>query len=74
MLLHAREGHVESLGKDRDRRIRTPELLQHAASGGVRERAERGVEADLAILNHMVQYTTQGDGGPGQAEDQPGRV
>src|SRR4029078_11922504 len=33
MLLHAREGHVESLGKVRDRRVCTPELLHHAASG-----------------------------------------
>src|ERR1700685_3096814 len=32
MLLHAREGHVELLGKLRDRGVRTPELLQHAAS------------------------------------------
>jgi len=32
-------------------------LLQNAASGGVRERAERGIEVGLAILNHTVQYT-----------------
>src|SRR5579864_8592571 len=33
MLLHAREGHVEFLGKVRDRSVGTPELLQNAASG-----------------------------------------
>src|SRR6185436_3347202 len=56
VLLHAREGHVELPGKVRDRRVGTPELLQHAASGGVRERRERGIEASPAILNHVVQY------------------
>src|SRR5262249_41704340 len=40
MLLHAGEGHVELLGKVRDRSVCTPELLQDAASGGVRERGE----------------------------------
>src|SRR6185503_13937537 len=35
MLLHAGEGHVELLGKVRDRSVCTPELLQNAASGGV---------------------------------------
>src|SRR3984885_3939248 len=60
MLLHAREGHVEFRGKVSDRSVCTPELLQNAASGGVRERGERGIEAGLAILNHMVQYITQG--------------
>src|SRR5271156_2581043 len=59
MLLHAREGHVKLLGKVRDRSVCTPELLQNAASGGVRERTERGIEAGLRILNHMVQYATQ---------------
>jgi hypothetical protein len=49
---------VEPLGKGCDRSVRTPELLQNAATGGVRERAERGIEAGLAILSHMVQYTT----------------
>src|SRR4249920_2849785 len=60
MLLHAREGHVELLGKVRDRRVCTHELLQNAASGGVRERGERGIEAGPSILNHVVQYTTRG--------------
>ena len=45
MLLHAREGHVELLGKIRDRRVCTPELDQNAASGDVRERCERSIEA-----------------------------
>src|SRR5215207_6905624 len=52
MLLHAREGHVELLGKLRDRSVCTSELLQNAASGGVRERGERGVEGSSRILNH----------------------
>src|SRR5271163_84524 len=60
MLLHAREGHVKLLGKVRDRSVCTPELLQNAASGGVRERTERGIEAGLRILNHVVQYVTHG--------------
>src|ERR1700722_12228889 len=56
MLLHARQRHVELVGKLRDRRILTPKLLQHAAPGGVRERGERGIETGLIILNHMVRY------------------
>src|ERR1700752_378039 len=78
VLLHAREGHVELLGKVRDRSVGTPELLQNATAGGIRERGERAIEAGLRILNRMVQYTdtegrTQGisaggirlsDGGP----------
>ena len=57
MFLHARKGHVEPLSKGCDRSVRTPELLQNAASGGVGERAERGIEADLATLNHSAQYS-----------------
>src|SRR5436190_24272810 len=60
VFLHAREGHVELLGKVRDRSVCTPELLQDAASGGVRERGERGIEAGFHILNHMVQYIAHG--------------
>jgi hypothetical protein len=60
MLLHAREGHAEFLGKGRDRSVCTPELLQNTAPGGIRERGERGIEARLGILNHMVQYLTHG--------------
>src|SRR5574341_812186 len=60
VLLHAREGHVELVGKVRDRSICTPELLQNAASGGVRERGERGIEAGPEILNHIVHYITHG--------------
>src|SRR5580700_5614597 len=45
MLLHARDGHVELLGKLRDRSVCTAELLQNAASVGVRERSERDIEA-----------------------------
>src|SRR5499433_1783495 len=56
VLLHAREGHVEPLGEVRDRSVATAELLQDAASGGVRERGERGIEAGSRILNHKVQY------------------
>ena len=57
VLLHAGERHVEPLGEVRDRRIRPPELLQHAAPRGIRQRGERGVELrDLRLLNHLVQY------------------
>src|SRR3954469_25032360 len=55
VLLHAREGHVELLGKLRDRGVCTSELLQDAASGGVRERGERSIEGSSPILNHVVQ-------------------
>src|SRR5580698_4327686 len=58
MLLDAREGHAEFLGKVRDRSVCAPELLQNATSGGVGQRGERGIEAGLGILNHMVQYLT----------------
>src|SRR5579863_7099610 len=58
MFLHARKGHVEPLGEGFDRSVSTPELLQNAASGGVRECAERGIEVGLTILNHTVQYST----------------
>src|SRR5215475_6889250 len=69
MLLHAREGHLELLGKIRDRSVGTPELLQNAASGGVRERGERGIEAGPRILNHTVQYLPHGlTGCKGEAE------
>src|SRR5262245_1109314 len=75
MLLHAREGHVELLGKVRDRRVCPPELLQNAASRGVRERGERGIEAGLNILNHMVQYLPHGIVGmQGEVERKGGRV
>src|SRR6188768_1731313 len=47
VLLHARQGHVELVGKVRDRRVRTPELLQNTASGSVRERGKRGIKACL---------------------------
>ena len=45
-----------------------PELLQNAASGGVRERAERGIEVGVEILNHTVQYNSMGDGTQWEAE------
>jgi hypothetical protein len=48
---------VERFGQIRDRSVGTSELLQNAASGGVRERGERGIETSLRILNHTVQYT-----------------
>ena len=60
MLLYAREGHTEFLGEVRDRSVCTPELLQNATSSGVRESGERGIEAGLHIVNHVVQYLTHG--------------
>src|SRR4029453_15561993 len=57
VLLHARQVLVELLAKVRDRSVCTPELLQNAAAGGVRERRERSIEAGPNILNHVVQYT-----------------
>src|SRR5512134_92226 len=69
VLLHAREGHVELLGQVRERRVCASELLQNTASGGVRERGERGVETGPRILNHMVQYSNALIGGmQGEAE------
>jgi hypothetical protein len=38
---------VEHFGKVCDRSVCTAELLQNAASSGVRERGERGIEASL---------------------------
>src|SRR5262245_46197155 len=55
VLLHAGEGHMELLGKVRDRSVGMSKLLQNAASGGVRERGERGIEVGFLILNHSVQ-------------------
>src|SRR3954466_12408207 len=63
MLLHTRQGHVELLGKVRDRRVCPPELLQNATSSGVRQRGERGVKAGRLILNHLVQYLSTLTGG-----------
>jgi hypothetical protein len=59
---------VELLGKVRDRSVCTPDLIQNATSGGVRERGERGIEAGLGILNHVVQYRTRIGGMQGEAE------
>src|SRR3954470_4305104 len=59
VLLDAREGHAKPLGEVRDRSVGPPELLEHAAPGGVRERGERGIEALTAILNHVAQYVTR---------------
>src|SRR5271163_89580 len=63
MLPHACGGHVELLGKVRDRSVCTAKLLQNAAAGGVRERGERGIEASPGILNHLVQYVNTQIGG-----------
>jgi hypothetical protein len=54
MLLHAREGHVEPLGKLRDRCVCTADLLQNAASGGVRKRGERAIEASPVLAVRLV--------------------
>src|SRR5690606_15471774 len=56
VLLDARERHVEFLGKLRDRSVGLPQSFENAASGGIRKRGKRGIQADLLILNHMVQY------------------
>src|SRR5687768_6980859 len=78
VLLHAREGHVELAGKVRDRRVCASELLQNTASGGIRERGERGIEAGLDILNHAVQYITHGlmavQGEDGRAQHRRGQA
>src|SRR3954451_9913699 len=50
MLLHPRQGDVELLSQIGDRGVCTPELLQDAASGGVRESGERGIEPGRLIL------------------------
>src|SRR5262249_56014570 len=60
VLLHAREGHVEVLGKVRDGSVCTSELLQNAASRRVRERSEGGIEAGTRKLNHMGQCIAHG--------------
>src|SRR5262245_52934598 len=57
VLLHSRERHVKLLGQIRDRRVCTAELLENAASRGVGECGEGGVEGGVGILNHVVQYT-----------------
>src|SRR6187401_44604 len=57
VLLHAREGHVELLGKVGDRSVGSSELLQNATPRGVRERGERSIKPGRHILNHMVQYS-----------------
>ena len=56
VLLHTGEGHAERVGELGDRGIGLPEMLEHAAAGHVRQRGERGVEAGVLILHHMVQY------------------
>ena len=50
---------MELLGKVRYRSLRTPEPLQNAASGGVGERGERGIQVGSLKLNHWVQYITR---------------
>jgi len=60
---------VELLGEVRDGSVGTSELLENAASGGIRERGERVIEPGPCILNHAVQYTMHGDGTQGE----PGR-
>ncbi len=45
VLLHAGEGHAKPVGQVRDRGVRPPELLEHAAPGGIRERGKRGIDA-----------------------------
>src|SRR5215471_1957800 len=79
VLHHPREGHVELLGKVRDRSVGTSELLQNAAPGGIAERAERGIEGSR-ILNHVVKYCTRTGRAQGRASirgcrgDSPHRI
>src|SRR3954471_23193671 len=68
VLPHARQGHVECLGQIRDRRVATPEPLQDATPGGIRQRREGGIESTIGILNHLVQYVT-----PNRRMQQPSR-
>src|SRR6187200_1782058 len=56
VLLHTGQSHVKPAGKLGNRSVATSELLQHAAPGGVRQRGERSIQVDSAILNHLVQY------------------
>src|SRR5205085_84835 len=56
VLLDTRERHVEPRGEVRDRSVSTSELLEDAASGRIRKRGERSIEALTAILNHLAQY------------------
>ena len=56
MFPHAGEGHLEPFGQLADRGVRSTELFENAAAGGVGERGERSVEAGHVILNHPVQY------------------
>ncbi len=51
---------MELLGEVRDRSVCTPESLQDAASRGVRERGERGIEVGSRMLNHAVQFLAHG--------------
>src|SRR5215475_13426291 len=67
VLLHARERHVELLGKVRDRSVGSSELLQNATPRGVRERGERSIKSRRHILNHMVQYNSSVRGMQGVA-------
>ncbi len=67
MLLHARQRHMELLGKLRDRSVSASELLQNASSGSVRQRAERCIEPGSQMLNHTVQCVAHGlAGGKGR--------
>src|SRR5689334_6219066 len=68
VLLHPRERHPEFLGKVRDRGVGTAELLENAASCGIRESGKRVIEPSLQILNHMVQYITRV---PAECKDRP---
>ena len=67
---------MEGLGQIRDRSVGPSELLQDAASGGVRERGERGIEPAAHILNHAVQYapTNPRPQGPVPDDDTPART
>src|SRR6516162_2370031 len=71
VLLHPRERHTEPSGELRDRSVGASDLLQDAASGDIRERGERGIEAGGHILNHVVQYCTWAVGIQGRSRASP---
>jgi hypothetical protein len=59
---------LKLLSEIRDRSVCTPKPLQNAASGGVRKRGERGIDASPLILNNTVKYIARLGRIQGEAE------